>query len=102
MLWVCKWVYKIKYHADGTIGRYKTRLVVLGNIQVEGEDFTETFAPVAKMVTVRCLLTVAVSQGWEFHQMYVHNAFLHRNLHEEIYMNPPPAFILLSPTRCVD
>jgi len=59
----CKWVHKIKYHTDGSIEHYKAHLVVLGNAQVEEEDFTETFASVAKMVTVRCLLTITVSQG---------------------------------------
>jgi len=47
----CKWVYKIKYHANGTNERYKVRLVALGSTQVQGEDFTETFALIAKMVT---------------------------------------------------
>ena len=79
-----KWVYKIKYHADGPLSWYKARLVMLGNTQVEGEDFHETFALVAKMTTVRCLLSLAISKGWELHQMNVHNAFLHGDLDEEI------------------
>ena len=87
-----KWVYKIKYHVDGTIERHKACLVVLGNHQVEGEDFHETFSPVAKMPTVRCILSLAASQGWQLHQMDVHNGFLHGDLDEEIYMKPPPGF----------
>lgn len=73
----CKWVYKTRYNSDGIVKRDKAHLVIYGNRPLEGIDYNEMFAPVAKMVTVRTFLSVAVAKNWELHQMDVHNAFLH-------------------------
>ncbi|GJT87894.1 retrovirus-related pol polyprotein from transposon TNT 1-94 [Tanacetum coccineum] len=86
----CKWVYKINYKSDGTIERFKDRLVILDNHQGAGVDYSETFAPVKKMVTVRVFLAIMVAKQWKLHQMDVHNAFLHGDLEEEVFMKLPP------------
>ena len=90
----CKWVFKKKLRPDGTIKRYKARLVVKGYSQKDGDDYFNTYSPVAHLTTIRVLLSLAASHGLLVHQMDVKTAFLHGELEEEIYMDQPDGFVI--------
>ena len=84
-----KYVLKVKRNQDGSINKYKVRLVILGNMQVEGMDYSETFAPVMKYQSLRTILPLACEENMHVHQMDVKTAFLNGELEEEVYMEQP-------------
>jgi hypothetical protein len=90
----CKWVLKKKLRSDGTIDKYKARLVAKGYTQKEGEDFFDTYSLVARLTTIRVLLSLAASHDLLIHQMDVKTAFLNGELEEEIYMDQPEGFVV--------
>ena len=87
-----QWIYKVKQTANGSINRLKARLVAKGYAQTHGINYGETFAPVAKMTTVRTVIAIGAAKGWHLHQMDVKNTFLQGDLEEEVYMIQPPNF----------
>ena len=88
-----KWVYKVKTGADGSIERYKARLVAQGFSQKYGDDYDETFCPVVRLESLRALIALAVQLGLKLHQVDVTTAFLNGELEEEVYMRQPEGFI---------
>ena len=88
----CRWIYTLKCKSDGSLDRYKARLVAKGYTQTFGIDYQETFAPVAKINTIRILISLAVNLDWPLNQYNIKNAFLHGDLKEEIYMAVPPGY----------
>ena len=87
-----KWVFKKKTNAEGKVEKYKARLVAKGYSQVPGIDFGDIFSPVAKVTSIRLLLSVAATFDFEVEQMDVKTTFLHGDLEEEIYMKQPEGF----------
>jgi hypothetical protein len=84
-----KWVFTIKTKADGTIERFKARLVARGFSQVHGQDYSDTFAPTFRMDTLRLFLAVVALQNLECSQFDIKNAFTESHLKEKIYMSAP-------------
>lgn len=80
----CRWIFKVKYKSTGEVERFKARLVAKGYRQQEEIDYTATFSPVVKMVTVITVVSLVASRHWHIHQMDVFNAFLQGDLDDEI------------------
>jgi hypothetical protein len=90
----CKCVFKNKLRLDGTIEKYKTRIVAKGSTQKEGKKFFDTYSPVARLTTIRVLLFLAASHGLIIHQMNVKKTFLKGEFDEEIYMDQPGGYVV--------
>ncbi|KAD3640743.1 hypothetical protein E3N88_29966 [Mikania micrantha] len=90
----CKWIFKRKMKVDGSIDKFKARLVIQGFRQNEGIDFFDTYAPVARISTIRLLIALASIHKLLIHQMDVKTAFLNGELDEEVYMKQPEGFVL--------
>jgi hypothetical protein len=87
-----KWVFRNKQDEHGVVTRNKARLVAKGNAQVAGLDFEETFAPVARLESIRILLAYDAHHSFKLFQMDVKSAFLNGPIKEEVYMEQPPGF----------
>nr|GEW57124.1 zinc finger, CCHC-type [Tanacetum cinerariifolium] len=90
----CKWIFKRKMKVDGSIDKFKSRLVIQGFRQKEGINYFDTYAPVARITTIRLLLALAAIHNLVIHQMDVKTTFLNGDLDEEVYMKQPEGFVM--------
>ncbi|GKF76072.1 zinc finger, CCHC-type containing protein, partial [Tanacetum coccineum] len=90
----CKWIFKRKVKVDGTIKKFKARLVIQGFRQNSWIDYFDTYAPVIRISTIRLLIAMASIHNLIFHQMNVKTTFLNGELDEEVYTNQPQGFIM--------
>ena len=98
---ISKWVFRNKQDQDGIVVRNKARLVAQGYTQVEGLDFGETYAPVARLEAIRILLAYACAHNIKLYQMDVKSAFLNGYMNEEVYVEQPSVLKMTrSPTMC--
>jgi hypothetical protein len=81
-----RWIYKVKYVADGNIEKHKARFMARGFSQVEGIDYDAMFAPVARYASIRTVMAIVAEMGWKIHHMDVKTAFLNDILEEEMYI----------------
>nr|GEW77320.1 ribonuclease H-like domain-containing protein [Tanacetum cinerariifolium] len=87
------WLFRHKYNADGSLNRYKARLVANGHSQQYGIDYDETFSTIVKADTIHIVSSLAVTRDWPIHQLDVKNDFLHGQLSKTVYMYQPPGFV---------
>lgn len=87
-----KWIYRLKTKEDGSISRYKARLVIKGCSQKANIDYTETFSPVARFESIRILMSIACANDYEIYQFDIKAAFLYGDLKEDIFMKQPEGF----------
>lgn len=81
-----KWVFKVKYQGNGTLDRLKARLVARGHLQKKGVDYEQTYAPVAKMASMKIILVVAAHEGLSVEQLDVNSAYLHGLMDTEVFV----------------
>ncbi|GMI98031.1 cysteine-rich RLK (RECEPTOR-like protein kinase) 8 [Hibiscus trionum] len=93
----CKWIFKLKHNADGTISRHKARLVAKGFSQLPGTDFVDTFSSVVKFHTIIVILSITTTNNWPLRHVDINNAFLYGDLQEDVYMLQPPGFETVAP-----
>jgi hypothetical protein len=89
-----KWIYKIKHATDGSVEKYKEKIVAIGFSHVEGIDYEETFSPVARYTSICTVISLATYMGWRLHQMDAMTSFLNGDIEEEVYIKQPDGFMI--------